>query len=383
VRGAHYKIEQTLVRLALFRQTNQLPQMKGPVFSSLLLLIGLSSQLPAIERPKALDDIRPNERASRSQVQEQGQGGAQVQKRLLGQAGDLEPEAIPQVKQAPRAWLGVLSKPIDETLGVHLGLESGVVLDYVAPDSPAAASGLLQHDIVVKVDGEPVGDQDELREAIQSHDLGAEVTLTVVSKGEEVERKVKLGERPAAVPQLPRGRGPARAEGGVELPGDLKFENLENLPELKGLKDFRGGADLQKQLEGHMKRLEKQLRDMNRRGGAGMKLDFDLFKDLQKPQKGEAFNFNFKSSSSFKFVDDEGSVEMKTTDGGKEVVVRDLEGEILFEGPWDNEQDKASAPQDIRERVEGMNKGKLFRFRLENLPNPDLEIPEEAEPELE
>ncbi|MEO1836638.1 MAG: S1C family serine protease, partial [Akkermansiaceae bacterium] len=270
--------------------------MKGPVLSSLLLLIGLSSQLPAIERPKALDDIRPNEHASRSQVQEQGKGGAQVPNRLPGQDGDLEPEAIPQVKQAPQAWLGVLSEPIDETLGVHLDLESGVVLDYVAPDSPAEAAGLLQHDIVVKVDGEPVGDQDELREAIQTHDPGVEVTLTVVSKGEEVERKVKLGERPAAVPQLPRGKGPARAEGGVELPGGLKFEDLENLPELEGLKDFRGGADMQKQLEGHMKRLEKQLQDINRKGGAGMKLDFDLFKDLQKPQKGEAFNFNFKSS---------------------------------------------------------------------------------------
>jgi hypothetical protein len=357
--------------------------MKVPVFSSLVLLLGLSSPLLAIERPKALDDIRPNERASRSQVQEQGQGEAQVPKRLPGQDGDLEAEAIPQVKEAPRAWLGVLSEPIDETLGVHLDLESGVVLDYVAPDSPAAAAGLLQHDIVVKVDGEPVGDQDELREAIQSHAPGAEITLTVVSKGEEVERKVTLGERPEAVPELPRARGAAQAEGGLDLPQGLRFENLENLPELRALKNFRGGAELQKQLEGHMKRLEKQLRDMNRRGGAGMKLDFDLFKDLQKPQKGGAFNFNFKSSSSFKFIDDRGSVEMKTTDGGKEVVVRDLDDKILFEGPWDNDQDKAAAPQDIRERVEGMNKGKLFHFRLENLPKPDLEIPEEVEPELE
>mgnify|MGYP001342527956 CR=1 FL=1 len=114
-----------------------------------------------------------------------------------------------------------------------------------------------------------------------------------------------------------------------------------------------GGEELQRQLEGQMKKFEKQLREMERGGGPGLKLDFDLFKDLQRGNKagGGAFNFNFKSSSSFKFVDENGSVEMKTTEGGKEVIVKDAEGEMLFEGPWDTEQDKAAAPEDIRERI--------------------------------
>jgi hypothetical protein len=56
---------------------------------------------------------------------------------------------------------------------------------------------------------------------------------------------------------------------------------------------------------------------------------------------------------------------------------------MLFEGPWDTEQDKAAAPEDIRERIEGMNQGNRFHFRLDQLPEPDLEIPEEEKPELE
>ena len=95
------------------------------------------------------------------------------------------------------------------------------------------------------------------------------------------------------------------------------------------------------------------------------------------------FNFNFKSSSSFKFVDENGSGEMKTTEGGKEVIVKDTEGKMLFEGPWDTEQDKAAAPEGIRERIEGMNQGNRFRFQLDQLPEPDLEIPEKDKPELE
>lgn len=356
--------------------------MKVPVLSSLILLLGLSPQLPAIERPKSLDDEQPKARASDRPVQ------GQEQKQLPGQDGKNEPEAIPQVDQPPGAWLGVLSEPIDKTLSVHLGVKSGVVLSYVAPDSPAAKAGLQQHDIVIEVDGAAVGNQDELRDAIQGHDPGDEVSLAVVSKGEEGKRNVKLGERPVAVPQLPRGGADGGLlEGGVDRPDGLQFENLDDLPGLRGLKDFEGllpgGEELQKKLEGHMKRLQNQLREMERDGAGGKLPDFELFKDLQKPHKGRAFNFNFKSSSSFKFVDDEGSVEMKTTDGGKEVVVRDPEGKILFDGPWDNKQDKAAAPENIRERVEGMNNGKRFRFRFENLPEPDVEIPEEDKPELE
>ena len=354
--------------------------MKVPVLSSLILLLGLSSHLPAIERPKSLDDGQPKERAAQSQVKEQGEDQLKEGDRKQ------EPDAIPQVAQQPGAWLGVLSEPVSETLGVHLDIEVGVVLDYVAPESPAAEAGLRQHDIVTRVGGRPVGDQDELREAIQAHDPGDEVTLEVVSKGEHVERKVKLGERPVAQPAVPRGGGDAGP--GARARGGLNLEELENrFPDLRGLRDLEGllpgGGDLQKQLDGHMRRLEKQLRDMERKGGGGLKLDFDLFNDLRKPRKGGAFNFNFKSSSSFKFFDDKGSVEMKTQDGGKEVVVRDKGAEILFEGPWDTEQDKAAAPEAIRERIERMNDGNRFHFRLENLPEPDLEIPEQRKPELE
>ena len=158
--------------------------MKVPVLSSLILLLGLSSPLPAIERPKSLDDGQPKERAAQSQVKEQGEDQLKEGERKQ------EPDAIPQVAQQPGAWLGVLSEPVSETLGVHLDIEVGVVLDYVAPESPAAEAGLRRHDIVTRVGGRPVGDQDELREAIQAHDPGDEVTLEVVSKGQHVERKV-------------------------------------------------------------------------------------------------------------------------------------------------------------------------------------------------
>ena len=155
--------------------------MKVPFYASLILTLGLPS-LSAIERPKTLDEDKARERVSTEQPKDQlKEGDAEAEQ------GN-KPEAIPQVDRPAGAWLGVLSKPVDETLRIHLGVEEGVVLDYVAPGSPASKAGLGQHDIILKVDGEPIGSQDELREAIQAHKPGDKVTLVVLSKGEEGER---------------------------------------------------------------------------------------------------------------------------------------------------------------------------------------------------
>lgn len=320
--------------------------MKVPVLSSLILLLGLSSQLPAIERPKSLDANKPKERPAQA----------------VGQ-----PEGIPQVDQS--AWLGVLSTQVSEILSLHLGLESGVVLSYVAPDSPASKAGLLEHDILTKVDGNAINSQDTLREQILTHEPGDEVMVDIIRKGKPEELKVTLGERPQNLPQAPQGQLIPRGRlGGLDL---KRFEGLNGLPQ---------GEQLEQHLEDQMKRLEEQLREMEQRGG--LKLDLKWLDNLPKPEKG-GIEFDFKSSSSFKFFDEDGSVEMKRSDGGREVIVRDKAGKLLFEGPWDTPQDKAGAPEKIRERIEQMNDGNQFHFRLENVPEPDLEIPGKKQPKLE
>ena len=352
--------------------------MKVPGITALVFLSGFSS-LPAIERPKSLDEQKPK---AQEDLRQAGKGeGEQLEglKEKGGEEGEEErkPGGAPPAVPPAGAWLGVLSKPVDETLQAHLGIEEGAVLDYVAPDSPASKMGLRQHDIILEVEGEVVTGQGDLRDAIRIRKPGDKVVLTVLSRGEKKEREVELAARPEAEPNAPRilpqeGEGPgARFRNLPELPRDL--DNL-----LPG-----GGDGLQRQLRGQWKRLEKQLQDMEQ-NGAGLKLDFDLFRDLQpNNENGGAFNFNFKSSSSFMFKDENGSVEMKTTEGGKEVIVKDVEGEVLFEGPWDTEQDKASAPGEIRERIESMNKGNRFRFRFDQLPEPDVELPDQKKPELE
>lgn len=76
-----------------------------------------------------------------------------------------------------------------------------------------------------------------------------------------------------------------------------------------------------------------------------------------------------EAQSSIRLMDDQGSIEMKTIDGQKEVRVFDKAGKLLWEGPYDTDQDKAAVPDDIRERIESVNVdmnigGKGIRLRM-------------------
>jgi hypothetical protein len=79
-------------------------------------------------------------------------------------------------------------------------------------------------------------------------------------------------------------------------------------------------------------------------------------------------------------MDDQGSVEIKSNDGSKEVTIRDKGNNITWTGPWDTEQDKAAAPEDVRTRVERLNfdtkfKGNGLRLQMRPMPAP---APDEA-----
>ena len=84
----------------------------------------------------------------------------------------------------------------------------------------------------------------------------------------------------------------------------------------------------------------------------------------------------------FRMGDEEGTVEMKGEGEGAEVIVRDHDNEIVFEGPWVTPQDKAAAPPDIKKRVERIagtfgrfGPGVWERFKPAEIAPPPAPIP--------
>lgn len=87
-----------------------------------------------------------------------------------------------------RARLGLSGQtvPLDLRLRRRLGLTqtSGVLVAEVLPDSPAVRGGLAAGDILVALDGMPIGGVDDLHRALTEEKAGCDVVLTVLHAAE-------------------------------------------------------------------------------------------------------------------------------------------------------------------------------------------------------
>ncbi len=81
-------------------------------------------------------------------------------------------------------------------LGIRPGMAeaqvSGVLVEEVSLETPAAEAGIISGDIIAKWQGEPVEDLRGLFENLQRHKPGDEVTLTILRGGEELEVTVNF-----------------------------------------------------------------------------------------------------------------------------------------------------------------------------------------------
>ncbi len=260
------------------------------------------------------------------------------------------------------AWIGLGGCPVSETLAKHLGLEQGVglTIHHVLEGDPADKAGIERHDVLVDFDGQKVGDFNAFRDAVRAKAPGDEVEVAFIKQGKLMKTKVVLSERKISIGQT------------RQSPLDMEANPL-----------WRGMGDLPKADHDRMRELMKRnLDELSKQLHKNGEIEFDMKKiigpdDIEKlkgldhlvpvPDKeGNAFQFNAQASMTV--MDDEGSVTMKVIDGAHELVVKDKQGSILFEGPYDTPQDKAAVPENIRERLEkidffkDMKKG--FKFDI-------------------
>ena len=75
----------------------------------------------------------------------------------------------------------------------NLAVDSGAYVNEVTAGGPSEQAGIQQGDIITALDGEQITSADGLIIAVREHEVGDEVTLTVVRDGSEQEIKVTLG----------------------------------------------------------------------------------------------------------------------------------------------------------------------------------------------
>jgi serine protease Do len=88
-----------------------------------------------------------------------------------------------------RAYLGIAGgpRPLPPRLARELRQESGVEVVEVVEGGPADAAGIRAEDLIVAVDGSPVGGVDDLHKLMISDAIGRTVLLTILREGRRLD----------------------------------------------------------------------------------------------------------------------------------------------------------------------------------------------------
>jgi len=133
-------------------------------------------------------------------------------------------DSLRKTGKVVRGWLGVAIQDVDQELAdaMKLPQAGGILLSDVKPGTPAAKSGLVRGDVVLKVDGKLVDTSGQFRNMIAASGARHTVHLDLVRDGKPVAADVALGEMPET--DVASSAGPSSAQGGA-LDG-IVLENL-------------------------------------------------------------------------------------------------------------------------------------------------------------
>lgn len=100
-----------------------------------------------------------------------------------------------------RGWLGVKIQEVSEETAEALGMKSPRGALVLEVEGPAKGSGLEPGDVIVRFNGQEVGEMRRLPRLVADTKPGTKVEVTVWKKGRETTHSVKVGELP-----MPKGK---------------------------------------------------------------------------------------------------------------------------------------------------------------------------------
>jgi serine protease Do len=134
-------------------------------------------------------------------------------------------DALRRGQRPQRGYLGVGLQPLEESIADSLGLpkERGELVRSVVPGGPAAAGGLQQGDVIVRVNGQEVTPDETASYIIANTTVGSRVPIEVIRDGRRQTLRVQVGQRPTEE-EL------ARQAGVGEEPGEALREETPVAP---------------------------------------------------------------------------------------------------------------------------------------------------------
>ncbi|QIL03404.1 Do family serine endopeptidase [Sphingomonas sinipercae] len=153
-------------------------------------------------------------------------------------------EALRRGERPQRGYLGVGLQPVDEDLAPSLGIpkDRGEIVRSVQPGRAAAAAGIQQGDVIVRINGRDVNPDDTVTFIIANTPVGSRVPIDIIRDGKPMRLTVTVGSRPPetsadatgatgpqATPGTP-GAAPSRSLGLSLAPLSAEIARALNLP---------------------------------------------------------------------------------------------------------------------------------------------------------
>jgi len=146
---------------------------------------------------------------------------------------------LQQGKTVKRGWLGVTIQRVSDNEAKALGLPepTGALIASVSKGQPADMAGVRQGDVVLKVNGQKVADNNELLKKIAGLAPGDKARLTLWRNGKHVTKTVTLGQRDkqTMASMTPMTPGAAKVLGMSLKPIDSQIAKALGLDKTQGL----------------------------------------------------------------------------------------------------------------------------------------------------
>lgn len=287
---------------------------------------------------------------------------------------DQSPPRIDSVPRPPRVpdapapparprvvWVGVGTEEVSEALAAQLGLKNGegLVVNFVAPDSPAAKGGILKNDVLVQLDDQFLVHPAQLRKLVQVRKPGDSVKLAYIRAGKKSEATLELQMGPAPMGFFDEGewRGFQR-DFGNELRNSLREQGEQLRRSLQGM-DGQGERlreEIRRSLEQARRAVDQALRgasnSMHEFSGPAQRVLRDLARrDIHvNPDSSVTVRRDQHNVRTMVKTDDLGTIIL-VADPRLRVTVRDKDGDQLFDGEVETEEQLAQMPEDLQKRV--------------------------------
>ncbi|OGV62636.1 MAG: hypothetical protein A3K19_08645 [Lentisphaerae bacterium RIFOXYB12_FULL_65_16] len=285
-------------------------------------------------------------------------------------------DAAPTSKKV--AYIGVSTSPVTDTLRAQLKVPAGfgLVVSYVAQDSPAEAAGIQAHDILQKLNDQWLVNSAQLGTLVRSFKMGETVHLDLIRAGAPRIVDVVLGETEDSwankeiTIEWPGGQVQLPEMGVIAEQLRQQFQKMKEQGQFQGEQWKEIMEQLQQQLPAQLKEALRQANPQANPPGCDSQLPAQgAGADAQAPTQmtvtvvaapdaegaaaagGGVVALSTLVGSQTSFSDGEHSLTLNVGNDGKRLTAKDAAGKVLFDGPINTDTERKAVPPEVLQKL--------------------------------